>query len=239
MIKVLILDGGKSLRMGGKPKCLTFVGGKTVLTRQLDWLSKYGIQKSSVVISVGVNKELVDVCHTLGLKCFSESTPLGDGGAIRYTVEKYISKEDCLLVLNGDLLLNFDLQSFLSEAYLLKDKNLVGIVAATQIRLQVGVLSPGAVYNESTTTRKLVRFVEKPILHDMFCSCGVYLLSSRVKECITSENPVDFARDVIQQNIEKFGVHVVDVTQWFPVETEKDVLLARDLVYTWSKGGNT
>ena len=116
--QLVIMAGGKGTRIRSVaediPKPMIQVAGKSVLEHQIDFFSKRGVK--NITISVGhlghVIKKYFGDGERFGVKIkyIEEEEPLGSAGALKFTDEE----PNLLMVVNGDILFNFDLQRMLN-----------------------------------------------------------------------------------------------------------------------------
>jgi|GEM_PF-2305923 len=236
-MKVLILAGGKSERMGGYPKCLSFINGKTVFERQIEWLKKVGFTFDDILVSYGNRKEVYDytrwVINEKNLFPDPEGIPLGDAGAIKLALERCNKEDEILIVLNGDVLPMFDISLFLDCCIYLKKvfvdrEKLVGSIVIKPFRSHLGIVR---IEECSGGLTRITSFEEKPIIEDIWCSCGIYTFFLDDKCTIKSILPDkgDFARDVLSQNFDRFIPYLIKENEWMAIETIKDIRVAEEL----------
>ena len=118
-MKACILAGGKGTRLKhlfpDTPKGLVPLGGKPILEHQIDLLVNAGINE--IFLLTGYKGELIQEYFGSGkdrnatLHYFQENVPLGTAGAFKQLEGKV--RED-IVVLYGDLVLDFDLATLLA-----------------------------------------------------------------------------------------------------------------------------
>ena len=165
-MECIILAGGKGTRLGqgAPPKALIKVGDRTILDHRLQYLIKQGIKR--FVIAVGYKKEEVKEhvrCYYNGkAKIFfsEEDNLLGTAGAIKNAM-RYVEGKGAF-VTNVDDITNIDIQAFKGVS---KGEN---TICLARFRSPYGIVKTekGMVYD----------FVEKPLLTDLWASCGFYYL---------------------------------------------------------------
>lgn len=112
-MKAIILAGGKGTRLPESakniPKGLVSINNKAIIQHQLDLLEKHGI--TDVIFALGFRHDRI-INYIKGKHRFVvENEPLGTGGAIKFASQGLIEP---FLVLNGDILSDFDFSSFIS-----------------------------------------------------------------------------------------------------------------------------
>lgn len=165
MIKdAVILCGGKGKRLGeiGKdlPKAMIPINGKPLIDYQIEWLKKYGVK--NIILACGYKWEKLKEHLRDNAKYAVEEEPLGTGGAIKNAL-KYLEGDD-FFALNADDLTDINLDK-LSE---------VGsnAICLARYRCPAGVAKIEAGI--------IKEFVEKPVLDNVWVSCGVYLLNKNL-----------------------------------------------------------
>jgi len=116
MVKeAIILAGGLGTRLrpvvSDLPKCMAPVAGRPFLKHVIRYLLSQGIEK--FIFSLGYKHEMIegflnDEFPTLHCECSVEQEPLGTGGAIYLACKR--TKEENVLVVNGDTLFKADLE---------------------------------------------------------------------------------------------------------------------------------
>ncbi|MBD2460418.1 bifunctional UDP-N-acetylglucosamine diphosphorylase/glucosamine-1-phosphate N-acetyltransferase GlmU [Oscillatoria sp. FACHB-1407] len=104
MVAVAILAAGRGTRMKSHlPKVLHSLGGRSLVERVLQSLSK--INPTRQLVIVGYNSELVknSLAHYPGLEFVEQTEQLGTGHAVQQVIPYLQDFEGDLLVLNGDV----------------------------------------------------------------------------------------------------------------------------------------
>ncbi|CAA9504102.1 MAG: hypothetical protein AVDCRST_MAG17-1564 [uncultured Solirubrobacterales bacterium] len=200
-MQALILAGGQGTRLRPltltSPKPALPLAGRPFLTFMLDWLERNGVDEA--ILSCGFLGE--EVARVLGrshggvkLRYVNETEPLGTAGPLRLAADEG-GLDDRLLVLNGDVLTDFDLSAQVefheSEG------------AAATLAL-VAVDDPSSYGLVPTATSGEVEaFLEKvggepsvtaPPTNRV--NAGAYVLERSVIERIPSGRPVSFEREI-------------------------------------------
>ena len=178
-MKAVIQAGGKGTRLKPYttvlPKPLMPVGAKPVLELLLNWLRRNNAQ--DVYITTGYLGSLIQThCGDgrqwdLRIRYTEEPEPLGTVGALSLLREEL---DETFLVLNGDVLTDLSLNSFVNHHK--QTKSILSIAtAARSTKLDFGVI-------ESVASR-VVRFKEKPTFtHSV--SMGVYCMEPEILKYI-------------------------------------------------------
>ena len=228
-MNVLILNGGRSLRMGGESKCLSFVNGKTIFEHEVDFLDE-NLATYNLLVSTGSNKEVVNYCMNKQVEYFVEDVPLGDGGAIRKAMERFQEEDpndSFLFVMNGDIITTINLKNLVvkGKERLKRNKDLLGIIVVVPFQSHLGIMD--CLLN-GTNFSQIKSFKEKPIFKEKYSSCGMYLLNNKIIDIIPEKG--GFANEVISKHYDKFESWIVSSEEWIAVETKKDMIKAELLV---------
>jgi len=150
---------------------------------------------------------------------------LGTGGPIK-NAEKLIGRKEPFLVLNGDILTNFDYTNFMK-------KHIEKGARATIALYRVDDPSRYGVA-ELTEKNRVVRFVEKPIRNKApsnLINAGVYCLEPEVFDYIPREQPVSIERQVFPRLAEEGKLYGCDFKGfWIDIGEPEDYLKANELL---------
>lgn len=120
-MQALVLAGGEGTRLRpltlDVPKPVMPLAGRPFLTFMLGWLRRHGVD--DVILSCGflsgaVERVLGDLFGGMRLRYVHEDEPLGTGGPLRLAYDEGLLDER-LLMLNGDVLTDFDLAAQLRQ----------------------------------------------------------------------------------------------------------------------------
>jgi D-glycero-alpha-D-manno-heptose 1-phosphate guanylyltransferase len=209
MIDVVILAGGKGTRMGedvSKPLVLT--RGREIIAWQLDNLYRnYPELINKVVLALSFKAETVKefVAQKYSDKQIEisiETEPLGTGGGIKQAMKQAVA--DWVLVFNVDDITDIDLNDF-SE------------VRENKLAVVNPILPFGLIENVDG----YAQFREKPVLTDLWVSCGWYLLNrAEVLEKFPDSGSVEY--DVFQKGLVKLKVYS-HRGFWAPLNSKKEL----------------
>jgi mannose-1-phosphate guanylyltransferase len=180
-MEAIILCGGLGTRIrtitkDSYPKAMVSISGKTILEWELNWLRKYGI--SHAVLAVRylahyIKDQFGDSLETeygkIDITFNREKEKLGSGGAV-YLAKELISSNEAL-IMNGDVITNFDLSSMINYHHTQKT---VGTIAVAKMRSPFGIVN---IYSDDTISE----FKEKPILNH-WIHAGVNIFQKNVLE---------------------------------------------------------
>lgn len=195
-MKAVILAGGKGTRLGLKdlPKPMVPVAGKPLLEHQLELLKKYNI--TEVIFLSGFMAEKIEEYFGNGDKWgvkithIKEKKALGTAGALKQ-LESILDER--FLVLYGDVMMDFDIQSFIN--FDKEDCNSIGSI----------IIHP----NDHPYDSDLVdidednfvkTFLSKPhpegLVYSNCVNAAVYILSTKIFEYIPNDIACDFGKDI-------------------------------------------
>jgi NDP-sugar pyrophosphorylase family protein len=115
--EAIILAGGKAERLGdaakGKPKPLIPLAGRPLVAYQIIRLREAGVERVLLSCSAGKGDEFSRELGGLDVEIVpvEEPEPLGRGGGIRFCASR-LSGEGAIFAMNGDELLDVELDSF-------------------------------------------------------------------------------------------------------------------------------
>ncbi len=183
---VVLMAGGQGNRLRPltetTPKPLLTVGDKPVLEIILDNCIKYGFRK--FILSVFYKAAMVEKHFGDGsrwgveIRYLEEDTPLGTAGSLRQIDPP---PDEPLLVVNGDLLTNVNLDQ-------LMDYHGEHSAAATMGVREYDIEVPFGVVDIEGS--QVIGIEEKPV-HRFFVNAGIYVLDSSVLGLIPAQNQID------------------------------------------------
>ena len=195
-MKAIILAGGFGTRLRERvpnlPKPMAPVAGRPFLEYVLDKLIAGGIK--DIILSVGYQADIImnhfgATYRNVSISYAHEKEPLGTGGAVAYAIDGI--KNEPVLVLNGDTLLNIDYKELI-QWYLNKP-----VQVAMVLRELIDVARYGAVQLDN---EKVVGFLEKGQSGSGYINAGVYLIQSDVFNAVGLSGKFSFEIDLLQQH---------------------------------------
>jgi mannose-1-phosphate guanylyltransferase len=199
-MRAILLVGGFGTRLRpltvNRPKALIPILNRPFISFLLDLLKDAGV--SEVVFAAGhLAAPLRSIFPAYQSKSFKlhlalEPRPLGTGGAIRFAYERFSNKksDEPVLVLNGDVLMDFDARRFIAQH---KKK---GAAASVVLKRMPDPVAFGVV--KITPSGRIRRFIEKP--HSFrsaeLINAGVYLFAPRLIRSIPLGRNVSVEREV-------------------------------------------
>ena len=187
-MKAVIQAGGKGTRLRPYtlilPKPLMPVGELPVIELLLKWLRRNGI--SEVVITTGYLGHLIkSLCNDgshwdMQISYSEETTPLGTVGSLDLVRDQL---DDTFLVLNGDLITDMNLRSFIHFHNSHDDLLTVG-TTQKQVNVDMGVI-------DVAEDRRITDFREKPTL-SYTVNMGIYCMEPGILELIPRGVPFGF-----------------------------------------------
>jgi len=197
MVKeAIILAGGLGTRLrpvvSDLPKCMAPVAGRPFLKHVIRYLLSQGIEK--FIFSLGYKHEMIegflnDEFPTLHCECSVEQEPLGTGGAIYLACKR--TKEENVLVVNGDTLFKADLEK--AASFHIKNKADCTLL----LKPMQGFDRYGAV--ELDDDYAVNSFKEKQYFQSADINAGTYILD--VEQFIDKDFPerFSFERDYLEK----------------------------------------
>ncbi|CAG4921005.1 D-glycero-alpha-D-manno-heptose 1-phosphate guanylyltransferase [Acidithrix ferrooxidans] len=200
-MQAVVLVGGMGTRLRPLtheiPKQMLKVAGITMLERVVTRLGQIGVDR--VVLSLGYKPDVfikafpsgkvggVPICYAV------EETPLDTAGAIKFAAE-YAGIDSTFLVVNGDVLCDFDLETLVSAH--LNNRGLATIAL-------VPVEDPSAFGVVPTDSAgRVLAFIEKPareLAPSNFINAGIYVLEPQALSSVESGERVSIERMVFPQ----------------------------------------
>jgi mannose-1-phosphate guanylyltransferase len=219
----VVLAGGSGSRLSpltnDRPKPMVSLLGKPILHWVVEWLKSNGI--TNLVIGVAYCKESV-------MDYFKDGTELGvkisysvhsvegeTGEGFRLAISRHVA-DDLFVALNGDEITNFKLDDLIR--YHLKNKP-VATIAVAHPSCPFGVVNAnedGLVYS----------FVEKPLLHSLLTSIGIYLFSRQILDYLPRRDSVERATFPLLAKKGLLRAYAIDGT-WLTINTMKDLESAK------------
>jgi NDP-sugar pyrophosphorylase family protein len=235
-LKTLVLAGGFGTRLRplscSRPKALFPVANKPLIDYTLESLSEANVE--TVILSVYYMAEsmvryLGPTKYNLGILYSREQRPLGTGGPIKKA--KDMLNEDKFMVMNGDILTDFDYRRLINYH---EEKGGIATVALTQVRDPTRY---GSV--ELDWEGRITRFVEKPEFGKApsnLINAGIYILEPEIFDYIP-DGKVRLETDVFpvlaeEQQLYGFESHGF----WIDIGESADYLAANAAVLARQKG---
>ena len=241
-MRALILAGGKGTRLRPltvyTPKPIVPVVNRPFLTYQLESLTRAGIQDVTLSLSYQPDK-IEDVLgdgseYGANLKFVTESTALGTAGAVAFALE---SKDEPVLVLNGDILTTLDIGKMVQFHKERKDSITIALARVADPS-KYGLVK----INDGLSVES---FVEKPIGNSPTAgdtntiNAGIYILEPDALKLIPKAAPSSFEYEVFPKALENklpFSGYVLENDYWQDIGTPSSYLDANLAVLSGSAG---
>lgn len=219
-INTILLAAGKSSRInqfsGGLPKPLIPIDGVPIIFRNLKWLNSFS-SIDSVWINLHYQHEFMrneiekfsTKINNLKLHFIYEDNILGTAGALA-NVAQHWSKKSHHLVIYGDNLLNFDLNSFIDTHF--SKKNLITLALFDeQKNLHTGIAGGKVFLDDNNYVTKFIEGKKNSPCH--YVNAGIYLLAPEIISNIPLNQFCDFGKDIfpamLLKNIPLYG-YIID-----------------------------
>lgn len=211
-MECIILAGGKGTRLGmpDTPKALVEINGRTILERRIEWLAEQGIKH--FILAIGYKKEKIKDFFNkqTGNLRFSfaeenEDSLLGTAGAIKNAFK--LVEGDEAFVTNVDDITDIKLEEVMEKG--------VNIICLSRFRSPFGIVF--------TAGDDVVYFKEKPLLKDLWASCGFYYLSKHNDYPEVGSIEKDVFPFIDLKAYKHFG-------SWITVNTQKNIQEAGEVL---------
>ncbi len=231
-MKAIVLAGGFGTRLRpiscSRPKLLFPICNRPLLDWTLERLDKSGIQDAVLALNYMAEAFMQRYGDsTRGMRLFysREEKPLGTGGPIK-RAEELIGHEEPFLVLNGDILTDFDYSKLVKKHV---EKEATATIALYRVKdpSRYGVA-------ELTEKNRVVRFVEKPVREEApsnLANAGIYVLDPKILDYIPSGRRVSIEREVFPKLAEEGKLYGYDFEGlWIDIGKPEDYLKANKLL---------
>jgi NDP-sugar pyrophosphorylase family protein len=233
-MKAILLAGGKGTRLRPltihTPKPIVPIFDRPFLQFQLDLIKKVP-EIDEVILSLNYQPRRIEEIFGdggdsgLALRYMVEPAPLGTAGAIRFAAD---ALRDSVVVFNGDVLTEIDLQAVIA---LHRERKAKATIVLTPID------NPSA-YGlvEIDAQSNIRRFLEKPDPHQITTdtiNAGIYILEPDTFDRIPSDQPWSIERSFFPSLIERQETFVAYVYRgyWIDIGTpEKYMQVHRDIM---------
>ena len=231
-MQAVILSGGQGTRLrpltSTMPKPAVPMVNRPMLWYMVDWLRRHGV--SEIVMSVGfladgLRTALDETGHKgVNIRYVEESEPLGTAGAVKFA-EQHLDER--FLVLNGDVLTDFDISSEIAQHEATGARATLALVPVDDPTAYGLVLTDDE--------RRVLSFLEKPSVDEVppnpRINAGAYVLERDVLELIPTGRAVSFEREVFPALIDN-GLYAYDADgYWLDLGTpERYIEATRDLL---------
>ncbi len=175
-VDAIILAGG-CIGKNNFPKALIEASpNKTIIEKQIEWLAPF-VDRIIIACREAEAEKIKRYLSFKGNIVFSiEFEPLGTAGALKKAM-KYAKRGE-VLVCNVDDITDIDLHSLINFGS--------NTVCIANPRLQFGLIE--------TENHDIISFREKPLLKEMWASCGVYLLNKKIQRGLPERGSLE--RDI-------------------------------------------
>lgn len=208
----VILAGGFGKRLSPLtdtlPKPMLPIAGISAFERNLTLLRKCGFKKTAVTTMYLPEK--IERIRGEGIEYLRESKPLGSAGAVARLKGR---TQDCLLVISGDAICDFDLAK--AKADFIKS----GCDAAMVL---CRTNDSGEYGSVCVQNGKVTAFCEKPSVRDTLSdliNTGIYFIGKKALDMIPENTNYDFARDLFPSLL-RSGASVAGIEplgHWFDI----------------------
>jgi NDP-sugar pyrophosphorylase family protein len=233
-MKALLLVGGKGTRLRPltihAPKSIVPIFNRPFLHYQLDLIKRVP-EIDEVILSVNYQPERIEEIFGDGrdsgirIRYVVEPTPLGTAGGVRYASQ---GVDDTIVVFNGDVLTQIDLQAIVA---LHQERKAKATIVLTPVE---NPCAYGLV--ETDPAGNVLRFLEKPKPHEITCNtinAGIYVLEPSTFDRIPKDVPWSIERSYFPSFIERGEIFIAAIYRdyWIDIGTpEKYRQVHRDIM---------
>ena len=210
-MECVILAGGLGTRLSkvvsDRPKCMANVSGRPFLFHIFEYLKKEQI--NHVVLSVGFKYEIIEdwVKKTnwpFKISFAVEKEPLGTGGAVKYALN--FTKDNHVIILNGDTFFNINLRSFYNKHIFSKADLSVALKPMKDFDRYGNVLL--------NSQNQIISFSEKEYCYKGQINGGVYLVK-RNNLFKNFKTKFSFENDFLSKQFNNFKIYGVIFDTYF------------------------
>lgn len=208
----VILAGGFGKRLSpltdSVPKPMLPIAGTSAYERNIALLRRCGFKNTAVTTMYLPEK--IEAIRGQGIEYFRETAPLGSAGAVAKLKGR---TDDCLLVLSGDAVCDFDLRAA-KEEFIKSGCDAAMILCRTN--------EPGEYGSVCVKNGRITGFCEKPSVRDTLSdliNTGIYFLGKKAIEAIPDNTQYDFARDLFPKLL-RSGAGIAGIEplgHWFDI----------------------
>jgi D,D-heptose 1,7-bisphosphate phosphatase len=195
-----IIGGGKGERLKSifnKPKFLIKIKNKKLIDTQIKYIKKSKEIKKIYLSINQKNSKDINVKNIFKKKIYPliEKKPLGTAGCLRLLLKEDF---DDVLVVFGDLLLNFDFKKFI-EFHIMKKSKCSVVIHPNDHPYDSDMVE---IHNE-----KVIKFYNKPHKKKLYiknrCLSGIFIFKKNILEFIKKNNKFDISKDLLPKIIKK------------------------------------
>ena len=197
--EAIILAGGKGTRLRSvvfdMPKPLAPINNIPFLSYLIQFLKKQGVKH--IILSVGYKWEMIKEIYGnsfegININYAVEETPLGTGGGIALALRE--TKQDDILILNGDSFIDFDLNDF----YLFhkKENSMLSFVLKEMKDFE----RYGSVELNGS---KIIGFKEKGFINQGFINAGAYIAKRNIFKYLNIPKKFSFEQDYLEKRVKE------------------------------------
>ena len=204
----IILCGGGSWRLKPDiwvPKPKLRINGETLVSHQINWLKKHGINRIILATNNPALTTDPSVIYSM------EEKKLGTGGAVKKAIEKVVDNK--VYVMNVDDIVFYDPKKLYNYA----DKGAAILMAKPKLPF-------GRILTSNT---HVIRFEQKPLL-DFYVNAGHYVFQTSLIEEFFPEKG-DMELQILQILADKRMLKGYEYKGlWLTINTMKDLLVVRE-----------
>lgn len=197
--KAIILAGGFGTRLRPitctRPKPLCEILGESVLERLLNKISSCQISEtaiSTMYMGETIQEQISKISYEMKIHFVTESSPLGSAGGAKYAAEGIgLNDEDTYIILSGDGIFDFDLNTII-QSHISKKADVTIVTVGEENPLEYGVIL-------SRKDGRICSISEKPGWNEIktdTVNTGIYIINGNIFKYIPQNRPFDFSKDL-------------------------------------------
>lgn len=213
-MKVVIMAGGKGTRISplykNIPKSMIELNGKPIIAHQIENFKNFGLKE--FIITVGpMGEQIIKYLgngskYNVTIEYYVEKQPLGTAGALFSLKDKLT---DDFFVLNGDLLFDIDIFSFL-QFHLHNDGYATVLSHANNHPYDSSII-------QSSQTGLVVRWMHKEMKNNWYknqVNAGIHILSPNILNACEPNKPLDLDCDVLMPLVNQKKLYAYKTTEY-------------------------
>ena len=213
-MKVIIMAGGRGTRISSLynniPKPMIKLNGKPIIEYQIENFKKFGLNE--FIITVGpMGEQIMDYFgdgskYNVMIEYYIEKQPLGTAGALFCLKDKLTND---FFVLNGDLLFNFDIYSFLQ--FHLQNGGYATVLSHSNDHPYDSSII------QSDQTGLVVNWLYKGMQYNWYknqVNAGIHILSPEILSTCQANKTLDLDRDVLLPLINQKKLYAYKTTEY-------------------------
>lgn len=232
-MKAIILAGGFGTRLRpltyNIPKPIIPVANRPFICHQIEHLKRHGVDEVIILVHylpAKIQKILEGEKLGVKIRYCHERQPLGTAGAVKFA-EKYFKDEELIIVFNGDILTELNLQKVVKFH---KENKVKVTITLTQVEDPTNF---GMVLIDKEN--RVTKFLEKPSWEDAVAdtiNAGIYVIDPSIFNLVPKNSSFSFERDLFPLLLEKGErmLGFVSSNYWIDIGSPEKYLLVHEAI---------